>query len=226
MATLAPHDRPREKLDRFGPGALGDNELVAVLVGHGTPTAGALDIANRLLASTAGVHGLVRMATEELARVEGVGPTVAARILAALELGRRTMCRPAPERPQLLSARAMGDLLVPEYGAYPVERFGVVLLDIRLRLIRTRLLTVGARDATVVRPRDVFRAAALAGAAAVVAFHNHPSGDVTPSSDDVALTTRLVRAGELIGIDVVDHLILADTHYCSLREAGHSAWRG
>jgi DNA repair protein RadC len=226
MGTLAPHDRPREKLDRFGPGALGDNELVAVLVGHGASSAAALDVANRLLASTAGAHGLGRMTTEELARIDGVGPTIAARILAALELGRRTVCRPPTVRPQLLNARAMGALLVPEYGAHAVERFGVVLLDVRHRLIRTRLLTVGALDATVVQPRDVFRAATLAGAAAVVAFHNHPSGDVTPSTDDVVLTTRLVQAGELMGIDVLDHLILADTQYCSLREAGHSAWRG
>lgn len=226
MVALAPHDRPREKLERFGAGALGDNELVAVLVGHGTAGSGALEIANRVLTGAGGVHGLVRMTSDELAEVDGVGLALAARIQAALELGRRTLCRPPALRPQLLNACDMAALLVPEYGACPVERFGVVLLDVRHRLIRTRLLTVGALDATVVHPRDVFRAATLAGASAIVAFHNHPSGDVTPSADDVALTTRLVRAGEVMGIDLLDHIILADTKYCSLREAGHSAWRG
>jgi DNA repair protein RadC len=226
MVALAPHDRPREKLERFGPGALGDNELVAVLIGHGTAGRGALEIANRVLVGTGGVHGLVRMSSDELAEFDGVGPTLAARIQAALELGRRTLCRPPATRPQLLNAREMAALLVPEYGAHPVERFGVALLDVRHRLIRTRLLTVGALDASVVHPRDVFRVAALAGASAIVAFHNHPSGDVTPSADDVALTTRLFRAGDVMGIDLLDHLILAGTGYCSLREAGHSAWRG
>jgi DNA repair protein RadC len=226
MNAIAPHDRPREKLERFGPGALGDNELVAVLIGHGTVGAGALDVANRVLASTSGVHGLARLTREELVEVQGIGPTVASRLQAAIELGRRTLCRPPRARPLLLNARAIGTLLLPEFGGHPVERFGIVLLDTRHRLIRTQLLTVGALDASIVQPRDIFRAAALAGAAAVVAFHNHPSGDVSPSADDVALTTRLVRAGDLMGIDVVDHVILGDTQYCSLREAGHSAWRG
>jgi DNA repair protein RadC len=226
MMALAEHDRPREKLERLGPGALGDNELVAVLIGHGTAGSGALEVANRVLAGTGGVHGLVRMTSDELAEFDGVGLTLAARIQAALELGRRTLCRPPAARPQLLNAREMAALLVPEYGAHPVERFGVALLDVRHRLIRTQLLTVGVLDASVVHPRDVFRVATLAGASAIVAFHNHPSGDVTPSADDVALTTRLFRAGDVMGIDLLDHLILADTQYCSLREAGHSAWRG
>ena len=225
MEMLAPHDRPREKLDRFGAGALGDNELLALLLGHGLSGASALEIANRMLAAAGGLHGLVRTSGEELARADGIGAALAARIVAALELGRRTLRRPPALRPQLLNARDMADVLVPEFGAHPVERFGVVLLDARHRLLRTRLLTVGSVDASLVHPRDVFRVAALGGASAIVVFHNHPSGDVTPSRDDVALTTRLRRAGEVMGIDLLDHLILADTQYCSLREAGPGAWR-
>jgi DNA repair protein RadC len=226
MEALAPQDRPREKLERFGPGALGDNELVAVVLGHGTARSSALDVANRVLGEAGGVHGLVRMTSDELAQLDGIGYTMAARLQAALELGRRTLCRRPGERPQLLGASAIAALLLPTYGAFPVERFGIVLLDARYRLIRTTLLTVGGLDASVVSPRDVFRVAALAGAVAIVAFHNHPSGDATPSSEDLALTSRLARAGEIIGIDVVDHLILADATYCSLREARLSVWRG
>jgi DNA repair protein RadC len=225
METLAPHDRPREKLERFGPGALGDNELLALLLGHGLAGTSALEIANRMLAGTSGLHGLVRATGDELARIDGIGAALGARIQAALELGRRTLRRPPASRPQLLNAREMADVLVPEFGAYPVERFGVVLLDARHRLLRTRLLTVGSVDASLVHPRDVFRMAALGGASAIVVFHNHPSGDVTPSRDDVALTTRLRRAGEVMGIELLDHIILADTQYCSLRETGPAAWR-
>lgn len=225
MMRLAPHDRPREKLDRFGPGALGDNELLALLLGHGLAGTSALEVANRLLGSAGGLHGLVRSSGDELARVDGVGHALGARIQAALELGRRTLRRPPASRLQLLNARDMADVLVPEYGAHPVERFGVALLDARRRLIRTRLLTVGSLDASLVHPREVFRVAALGGASAIVVFHNHPSGDVSPSGDDIALTTRLRRAGEVMGIDVLDHIILADAQYCSLREAGPAAWR-
>ena len=224
MVSLAPHDCPREKLERAGAAALGDNELVAVLIGQGAAGASALVIAYRVLVGAGGVHALVRMTSEELTDVDGIGRRQAARLQAALELGRRTLRSPPGLRPQLLHARAIAAVLAPDYGAYPVERFGVVLLDARHRLIRTRLVAVGALDASVIHPREVFRVAAVGGAAAIVAFPNHPSGDVTPSADDMVLTTRLARAGDLMGIPLLDHLILADTNYCSLREAGHRAW--
>jgi DNA repair protein RadC len=225
MRELAPHDRPREKLDRAGVGALGDNELLAVLIGHGTAGANALGVANRLLASACGVHGLTRTSRDELTQVPGVGLAVAARVTAAIELGRRTLMLSPAARPRLGSPREVARFLLPQYGAYPVERFGVLLLDARHRLIRVRLLSSGVRDASLVHPREVFREAVLAGASAIVAFHNHPSGDPTPSDDDLALTERLVSAGRVMGIDLVDHVILADTHYCSLKEMGHQSWR-
>ena len=119
----------------------------------------------------------------------------------------------------------MAGLLLPQFGAYPVERFGVLLLDARYRLIRTRILSWGARDASMAHPREVFREATLAAASAVVLFHNHPSGDARPSREDVALTRRLVGAGRIMGIDVVDHIVLADNTYWSMRQAGHLSCR-
>ena len=220
MDELSPQDRPREKLERAGSASLGDNELLAVLIGHGTAQDSALDVANRLLASARGVHGLTRMACDDLAQISGVGSVLAGRIQAAIELGRRTLMISPAARPRLLNSHEAAGFLLPLYGAYPVERFGVVLLDARSRLIRTRLLSSGTRDSSLVHPREVFREATLAGASAIVVFHNHPSGDATPSEDDVALTRRLVSAGHVMGIEVVDHLILADTQYCSLRQAG------
>ena len=109
---------------------------------------------------------------------------------------------------------------MPQFGNRPVEHFGVVLLDTKHRVLRSTLLSVGTLDASIVHPREVFREATRGGAAAIVLFHNHPSGDPVPSDDDVALTRRLVRAGELMGIAVLDHVILAETRYCSLREMG------
>lgn len=221
MKELAPSDRPREKLQRHGVAALGDSELVALVIGSGGSRRGALTVANDVLATRGGLHGLGRSSCDELARTAGIGRARAAQIVAALELGRRTLA-PAPGvRRQLRSPRDAAEYLLPTFGSRAVEQFGLVLLNGRHRIIRTLVLAVGTANATVVEPRDVFRKAALGRATAVVVFHNHPSGDPTPSPADVELTRRLVAAGVLMGIDVVDHIILADVRYCSLKEMGH-----
>jgi DNA repair protein RadC len=220
MMELAPRDRPREKLERSGTAALGDNELLAAIVGHGSRGASALDVANRMLSRSSGLAGLARASVNELALVPGVGRALAGRVLAAIELGRRTLVGPPMPRPRFTSPLETAEFLLPQFGAFAVERFGVLLLDTRYRLIRVSLVSVGSLDASMAHPREVFREAAIANAAALVAFHNHPSGDPSPSRDDVALTHRLMAAGEIMGIDVLDHVILADARYCSMKEAG------
>jgi DNA repair protein RadC len=220
MKAVAPHDRPREKLQRLGAGSLGDNELLAIVLGHGRARTSALDMANAVLGATDGVHGLVRTRHDELRAIPGIGSARAAQILAAVELGRRTLTRPVRDRVQIKSARSAAELLLPQYGNRPVEQFGVLLLDTKHRVLRTIVLSVGTLDASIVHPRDVFGAAAAAGAAALVLFHNHPSGDPKPSDDDVELTRRLAMVGVLMGIDVIDHLILADMRYYSFKEEG------
>jgi DNA repair protein RadC len=220
MKTVEPHDRPREKLQRLGLWALGDNELLAIVLGHGGARSSALDMANAVLAAVGGVHGLVRARHDELRRTPGIGLARASQILAAVELGRRTLTRAARERVQIASPRAAAEFLLPQYGNRPVEQFGVLLLDTKHRVLRTIVLSIGTLDASIVHPREVFGAAAAAGAAALVLFHNHPSGDPKPSEDDVMLTRRLAAAGVLMGIDVIDHVILADVRYYSFREEG------
>jgi DNA repair protein RadC len=220
MKTVAAHDRPREKLQRLGTAALGDNELVAIVLGHGRPNASALDLANTLLTGVGGAEGLARARHDDVTKVGGIGPARAARILAAVELGRRTLMRGGRQRIQITSPATVADLLLPQYGNRAVEQFGVVLLDTKHRVLRTTVLSVGTLDASLVHPREIFREATAAGAAAIVLFHNHPSGDPEPSPDDVLLTKRLVAAGVLMGIDVIDHVILADVRYCSMKENG------
>jgi DNA repair protein RadC len=220
MKAVAPHDRPREKLQRLGAGALGDNELLAIVLGHGRARTSALDLANAVLGAADGAHGLVRTRYDELCAIAGIGRARAAQILAAVELGRRTLTRAAGERVQIVSPRAAAEFLLPQYGNRPVEQFGVLLLDTKHRVLRALVLSVGTVDASIVHPREVFGAAASAGAAALVLFHNHPSGDPKPSQDDVQLTRRLAAAGVLMGIDVIDHVILADVRYYSFKEEG------
>ena len=217
---LNPEDRPREKLRRAGAAGLGDNELLALLLGSGTASASALAVATELLTWAGGLHALLRASHEELLRVKGLGEARAAQVLAALELGRRVMARRPAERLQVMGPGDAAAYLMPEYGSRPVEQFGVLLLDTRHRVIRPVLVSIGSQDATPVQPREVFRQAVLASATAVVLFHNHPSGDPQPSQDDVHLTLRMVAAGELMGIAIVDHVILGDGRYCSLKESG------
>jgi DNA repair protein RadC len=218
MKELAPTDRPREKLLRHGAAALGDNELVALVLGSGSRRGGALAVANGLLAAHGGLHGLARATCDDLARAAGIGRAKAAQLVAALELGRRTLTRGPHARVRLATPREAAAFLMPTFGSRPAEQFGIVLLDTKHRVLRTSVLTVGSLNASVVEPRDVFREAALGGAAAIVAFHNHPSGDPSPSPDDVELTRRLAAAGTLMGIDLVDHIILGDVRYCSFKE--------
>ena len=220
MKAVAPHDRPREKLERLGAAALGDNELLALVLGTGSRDRDVLALANRLLEQSGGLHGFTRADVGTLRNVDGIGRARAAQVLAAVELGRRTLVRAGRERPRLNSPRELAAHLLPLYGAHAVEQFGIVMLDTKHRVIRTKIVAVGSLDTTVVHPREVFREATAASAAAIVLFHNHPSGDPSPSTDDLVLTTRLVNAGDVMGIEVVDHLILADQRYYSLVESG------
>lgn len=204
---------------------MSDHDLLAIVLGHGTANAPAEQLARTLLADATGLHGLTRMTADEIRRTRGMGHAQTARVLAAIELGRRTVAHPMPDRPQFLSGPQTAQYLLPRFGAFPVERFGLLLLDTKHRLIRTHLLSIGALDASLAHPRDVFRVAVGCGASGLVLFHNHPSGDPAPSKEDVRLTERLVDAGAVVGVDVLDHLILADSRYYSFRDHGGSRQR-
>ncbi len=220
MKAIAEHDRPREKLARLGAAGLGDNELVAIVLGQGQPRATALDLANTTLAAIGGMTGLARVGRDDLLRIRGIGPARAAQLLAAVEMGRRTLANAAMNRAQMTSPRAVAEFLLPQYGNRRVEQFGVLLLDTKHRVLRSTVLSIGTLDASIVHPREVFREAVAGGAAAIVLFHNHPSGDPEPSIDDTRLTERLAEAGLLMGINVLDHVILGDARYFSYREKG------
>lgn len=220
MQRLSPDDRPREKLRRHGAGALGDNELVALVIGTGAGGTGALEVANALLEASGGLHGLVRANLDEMARVVGIGSARAAQVTAALELGRRSLRRAPVARLPIRTPRDAAQVLMPVYGARPTELFGLLLLDAKHRLIRTTIVAAGTLNRTIVEPRDVFREALIGSAAAVVVFHTHPSGDPAPSDDDHRLTGRLVAAGALMGVHVVDHIVLGDVSYWSFKENG------
>jgi DNA repair protein RadC len=219
LKDLLPDDRPREKLRQLGAAALGDNELVALVIGSGSRRGNAIAVANALLAAHGGLHGLARCTPDDFIRIAGIGRARAAQVAAALELGRRALAHAPSARLLIRGPEDAAGYLMPRFGSRGVEQFGIMLLDAKHRVMRATVLSIGTLNSSVVEPRDVFREAAIGGATAIVVFHNHPSGDPTPSPDDVALTRRLVAAGALIGIEVVDHVILGDARYCSIKGA-------
>ena len=220
MDTPRGRDGPRERLERLGLAAMSDVELLAMVLGHGAARRSAHQLANTLLDAASGPHGLMRMTRDEFCRLPGIGAAQASRVLAGIELGRRTLTRRSAERPQFKLAKDAATHLLPRYGAHPVERFGAMLVDTKHRLLRTYIISEGSLDTSLANPRDVFRAAVAGGAAGVIVFHNHPSGDPTPSPDDHKLTQRLAKAGTIIGVVLVDHVVLADGVYWSFKEHG------
>jgi DNA repair protein RadC len=211
-------ERPRERLARLGPSALSSRELVAALLGTGARGASALDLAGELLGS--GLHGLAARSLHELEGVRGLGRAKATRLVAALELGARLASDGGSPLPALQSPGETARYLLPRYAARPVETFGLLALDARHRLRREAVVSVGCLTASLVHPREVFQEAVVSRAAALVLFHNHPSGDPEPSAEDLALTRRLAAAGSLMGIEVLDHLVLGAGRYVSLKERG------
>jgi DNA repair protein RadC len=215
IQDLPDTDRPREKLVRRGAAALSDVELLAVLLGSGTRRIGVLDLASRILRSLAG--RLDRGDPETLQAIPGVGKAKACQIAAALELARRHIAKGR------LVVREAADALpyLQSIRGKKQEHFACLSLNGANEVIESRIVTVGLLDTNQVHPREVFSDPIGDRAAAVLVAHNHPSGTLEPSPEDLALTRRLVKAGELLGIRLLDHLIVTADGYLSLKEAGH-----
>jgi DNA repair protein RadC len=210
-------ERPRERLRASGIESLSAIELVALVLGTGTAGASAEVLAAELLASSGGLVPLARAAPRELTEVAGIGEARAARLAAAFELGRRALLGDAPAG-RLMSPADVAALLRPRFHGVMQEVFIVVALDTRLRLLEEIEIARGVLDGVVVHPREVFRPLIRRGAAAAVLAHNHPSGDPTPSREDLELTRRLRAVGDLVGIPIVDHVVVADGAFASIAE--------
>lgn len=218
LRELPAGERPRERLGELGPAALSDAELLAILLRTGVPGRTALDLARDLLGDYGGLDGLLRVSFGELARRPGLGPAKAAQVKAALELGRRLLLLSPEQRRQVNTPEDVVPLLRLEMGHLDQEQIRVLLLDTRHRLIRQVLVYQGNVSGAQVRIGELFREAVRENCSAVLVVHNHPSGDPTPSPEDVAITREIVEAGRLLSIEVLDHLVVARQGYISLRE--------
>jgi DNA repair protein RadC len=222
MAALNPDARPRERLLSHGPAHLSDQELLAIVLGSGTAGRNVVELASGLMAELGGLVGVAQSSIEELCAQIGIGRARASLIQAAVELGRRSVGeRPRPGR-RLASANDVWSHLRARLAASSVEEFWALALDVRHRIQSERCLARGSLTGVDVHPRDVFRPLIRAAAAAVIFCHNHPSGDPTPSRQDLELTTRLREVGDLCGIAVLDHVVVAWDGFTSLAERN---WR-
>ena len=211
-------ERPRERLLKLGSEALSAQEILALILGRGVKGESVIETSHKLLSRFGNLKGVADASVEELTQTKGIGPAKAAQIKAALELSKRLEAdvdekpKPVLKSPEDVVAEVRGQL-----KGKKKEHFLVLCLDTRNRLINWKPVSIGSLDTSIVHPREVFKEAVSSSAASVIFVHNHPSGDPEPSEEDIELTKRLVKAGEIIGIDVLDHIIVCDKNYLSLK---------
>jgi len=220
LRDLPAGDKPRERLSRLGAGALADSELLAILLRVGGNGENVLGLAQRLLAQLGGLPGLARASFSELEAVKGIGLAKAAQVKAALELGRRLLIAAPDARPQIKSPADAANLLLAEMGFLEQEQMRVLLLDTKHRVMDAPTIYVGSLNTSVIRIAELFREAVKQNCAAIIVAHNHPSGDTSPSPEDIAVTQQIYSAGRLLDIDVLDHLIIGQQRFLSLKERG------
>jgi DNA repair protein RadC len=220
IKDLPDSERPRERLLYYGASALSTAELLAIILRVGTLDENVIQMAQRLLASFEGLTGLARAEPTELSTARGLGPAKVAQLKAALELGRRLVVESPEERPQIRAPADAANLVMSQMGLLEQEHLCTMLLDTKNRVLSTPTIYVGSLNTSLIRVGELFRAAIRANCASIIVLHNHPSGDPTPSPEDVAVTKQIVEAGKLLDVEVLDHLIIGRQRFVSLKERG------
>ncbi len=221
VRDLPEEERPREKLIRRGAAALSDTELLAILLRTGTSSVSVLHLAEEVLAKyqDKGLLAIMNVSPQEVASIHGVGLAKAAAIVAAVELGRRLSAKAAQKQEKIGGPEDVARYAAPLLRFEQKEHFLVMLLDVRNRVLAMPTVSIGSLTASVAHPREIFREAIRYSAANMILIHNHPSGDPTPSREDLQLTRQMMKAGEIMGIPVLDHVIIAGDGFLSIKEA-------
>jgi DNA repair protein RadC len=218
IKELPPDGRPREKLKALGAGALSEADLLAIILRVGTQGESVVDLANRLLVTYGGLVGLSRVSFAELCGIHGLGEAKACQLKSALEIGRRLLLAQPEERLRVSSPSDLAPLLMLEMAPLDQETLRVILLNTKNQVIRFVDVYRGSLNSSLVRISELFKEAVRVNAAAIIVAHNHPSGDPTPSTEDVKVTEQMVAAGKLLEIEVLDHLVIGERRWVSLRE--------
>ena len=220
IRDLPMEERPRERLQQYGAETLSNAELLAILLRVGTRGESAVRMAERLLRDLGGLTGIAKARLPQLSSQSGLGLAKGAQLLAAFELGKRLAAVAEQGRPVVANAADAAALVMDELRYLDQECLVALFLDVRQQLIRKKTLTMGTATGSPAHPREIFGEAVKHSAVKLIVAHNHPSGDPSPSADDLALTKRLAEAGKLMGIEVLDHIIIGAGKYLSLRELG------
>lgn len=211
---------PRERLFQFGSETLSNKEILAILLRTGLKGENVLDFAERLLSEAGGIAGLARMSVHDLTQLHGLGQAKAAELKAALELGRRSVSAEPMTRPVINSPQDVAHLVMEEMRYLDREHFRIVSLSTKNHVLGISSVSIGSLNSSLVHPRECFKEAIRRNSNAIILLHNHPSGDPTPSREDVDVTKRLADGGKILGIEVLDHVIIGDNRYISLKERG------
>ena len=211
-------ERPRERMLNVGPQALNSSELLAILMRTGSAERSVLSLADQLVHTFNGLRGVANAGIEELMKVKGVGEVKAIEIMAAVEMGRRISLLSNEERLAIRSPQDVANLLMSELRDLKKEILKSLLLDTKNRVQKVVTVSIGTLDSSLVHPREVFKDAIIASAASIIIAHNHPSGDPAPSKEDINVTLRLHEVGKVIGIELLDHIIIGDNRWVSLKE--------
>ena len=211
-------ERPRERLNHYGASALSTSELLAILLRTGVTGENVIHLAMRLLSEYHGLSGLAKASFSELETIKGIGPAKVTQLKAAFELGRRLLVEAPDERPQIRSPSDAANLVMLEMSLLDQEHLRLILTDTKNRVLEMPTVYIGNLNTSVIRVGELFRCALRANCAGMIVVHNHPSGDPTPSPEDVQVTKRIVSAGKLLDIDVLDHLIIGKQRFVSLKE--------
>jgi DNA repair protein RadC len=214
-------ERPRERVISDGPESLANHELLAILLRTGTKDESALQLANRLLTHFEGLRLLKDATIEEMTSIKGIGTAKAVQILAAIELGRRINRLQYDERYVIRSPEDGAKYVMEDMRFLSQEHFVCLYLNTKNQVIHRKTVFIGSLNASIVHPREVFKEAIKRSAASIICAHNHPSGDPTPSREDIEVTKRLVECGKMIGIELLDHLIIGERKFVSLKEKGY-----
>jgi DNA repair protein RadC len=211
-------ERPRERLSKLGSEALSSQEILALILGRGTKGESVIITAQKLLTKFGNLKNLASASIEELTQIKGIGPAKAAQIKATYELVKRL--ENFPDGTNKVTVKSPEDVIKTARALLKgkkKEHFLVMCLDTRNHLIKTNVVSIGSLDCSIVHPREVYKEAISSSAASVIFIHNHPSGDPTPSEDDIKITKRLIEAGEIVGIEVLDHIVICDSEHISMK---------
>ncbi|MGG3965441.1 MULTISPECIES: RadC family protein [Heyndrickxia] len=214
-------DRPRERLIRTGAESLSNQELLAILLRTGTKEESVLELANRLIRHFEGLRFLKDASLEEMTAIKGIGTAKAVQILAAIELGRRIANLQHDARYVIRTPQDGANYVMNDMRFLSQEHFVCLYLNIKNQVIHRQTIFIGSLNASIVHPREVFKEALRRSAASIICFHNHPSGDPSPSKEDIEVTKRLAECGKIMGIEILDHLIIGEKKFVSLRQKGY-----